>query len=339
MLTSLIKEKEVQERLERSFKFINELKGFSIPEKVEALPLTTNYTQVGTASDYLIRLLMIQGNRENTCFYPIVAEQSRELIQNYGDEELTKSYEEIIGKYHSFLGDMEKGSVWGMKELSELSLRLTHIDAIYRYWASRSFSIREREEIRKQLGNTASDEEIDGMLAWKIKTEVIPHIKEQLKGINGMDTIDIMHVGELFMKSKLSRVKKYAMLNPSFMDSMRFGGADADLVVDDYLIDIKTTKINEWKKSYWYQLIGYYFLSEDYGIDTGQCVAGKYFSHSCYRDYEVKRLGIYFSRHGVLRTFYSGWIESIPDYDDVKEWFFSCAQKYFNIGNGLPKKN
>ncbi len=81
--------------------------------------------------------------------------------------------------------------------------------------------------------------------------------------------------------------RKPLYLNPTFGESSTFvGGADADLIIDGTLIDIKTTKYLELKKEYLRQLIGYYILNlrED-------------------DPYNVRSLGIYFSRHGVLLTF------------------------------------
>ncbi|MGR3295986.1 MAG: hypothetical protein ACUZ8A_07155 [Candidatus Bathyanammoxibius sp.] len=76
-------------------------------------------------------------------------------------------------------------------------------------------------------------------------------------------------------------------LNPRFGESSVYiGGADADLVVDGTLIDIKTTKYLVFKREYLYQLIGYYLLNLREGDP-----------------YKIHSLGVYFSRHGLLFSF------------------------------------
>ena len=79
-------------------------------------------------------------------------------------------------------------------------------------------------------------------------------------------------------------------LNPTFGDgSVLVGGADADLILGDMLIDIKTVKDLKFGQEMYNQLIGYYILSK-----LGQ-VGGK-------SNFPISRLGIYFSRYGILHT-------------------------------------
>lgn len=71
-------------------------------------------------------------------------------------------------------------------------------------------------------------------------------------------------------------------LNPNFGSYSRLiGGADADLIVDSVLIDIKTKKSFSITQQDLWQLIGYLLLDRD-------------------DEYEIKELGIYMTRQGVL---------------------------------------
>ena len=74
------------------------------------------------------------------------------------------------------------------------------------------------------------------------------------------------------------------------------GGADADLIIDRILIDIKTTKSNSFTQDMYNQLLGYYALSTFRKDLDG-----------------ITELGIYFSRYGVLN------VVAAPDADAVKE--------------------
>jgi hypothetical protein len=60
-----------------------------------------------------------------------------------------------------------------------------------------------------------------------------------------------------------------AVLNPTFAGSMSVGGADADLIVNRTLIEVKTTKQARPDRDWIYQLVGYLLLDiEDrHGIE------------------------------------------------------------------------
>lgn len=71
------------------------------------------------------------------------------------------------------------------------------------------------------------------------------------------------------------------VLNPTFAGSLDVGGADADFIVDDCLIDVKATILPQIKADFLYQLAGYVLL--DYN-DT----------------YHITSVGIYMARQGML---------------------------------------
>ncbi len=82
-------------------------------------------------------------------------------------------------------------------------------------------------------------------------------------------------LGHLFSKPMIP--------NPSFTGSGDVGGADADLIVGNCLIDIKTTKSKRLSRTMAYQLVGYALLD--------------------YEDkYRIETLGFYLSRVPVLIT-------------------------------------
>ena len=71
------------------------------------------------------------------------------------------------------------------------------------------------------------------------------------------------------------------VLNPKFEGSLDVGGADADLLVDGKLIDIKSTKRLEIKNDWLWQLLGYVLLD--------------YSDH-----HRINGIGIYMARQGTL---------------------------------------
>lgn len=79
-----------------------------------------------------------------------------------------------------------------------------------------------------------------------------------------------------------------ALLNPTFDGSEWVGGADADLIVENCLIDIKTTKWPFWDAEWVYQVLGYVLLDWN-------------------NTYQIESVGIYFARQRFLLR----W--SLPD--------------------------
>jgi hypothetical protein len=97
---------------------------------------------------------------------------------------------------------------------------------------------------------------------------------------------------------------------------MLLGGADTDLITGDLLVDFKTTKRSEMQVSDLDQLLGYYLL-----------VRRQRRSNPSFP--EVKRLALYFCRHGFL------WVQDAttwtdhPQFLEIEEWFFKRAKEVF----------
>lgn len=78
------------------------------------------------------------------------------------------------------------------------------------------------------------------------------------------------------------------VLNPTFGRSADLGGADADLILDRLLLEVKASKAVTLRSAVVWQLVGYLLADTDdvLGID---------------------RVGLYFARHGLLWTFPVSW--------------------------------
>ena len=146
------------------------------------------------------------------------------------------------------------------------------------------------------------------------------YIKKNFEYVDKNDIKDLKNLISL-INQKEFKPNNNCILNPTFGNaSIMVGGADADLVIDEMLIDIKTTKIFQMKREYYDQLIGYYTLYRIDGIDG---MPG---------DDEIKKLGVYFSRYGYLHLYN---IEDIIDenkFPEFIEWFKDRAtQEYGRI--------
>lgn len=98
-------------------------------------------------------------------------------------------------------------------------------------------------------------------------------------------------------------------LNPSFgKGSKLVSGADCDIIFDNKLIDIKTTKSIRFTRNHWRQLIGYLTL-----IDFQN-------------KYNIKSAGIYFSRYGYYFTFNTNKIYKADNYNDYYNEFLDIAR-------------
>lgn len=84
------------------------------------------------------------------------------------------------------------------------------------------------------------------------------------------------------------RAERQLILNPRFAAAGRFGGADADVLLDDLLIEVKATRHLKLDGDYLQQLTGYLVLDRLGGTVGSQ--------------EPVRRLGVYYARHGVLQV-------------------------------------
>jgi len=115
-------------------------------------------------------------------------------------------------------------------------------------------------------------------------------IDENIGSVSREDVADLQKLVSIIDPEPF-RAKEICMLNPSFNEASKLvKGADADLLIDDVLIDIKTTKRLELARDDFNQLLGYYILFKIGGITDAPDAL------------EINRLGIYYSRHGVLCT-------------------------------------
>lgn len=115
-------------------------------------------------------------------------------------------------------------------------------------------------------------------------------IDENLQDIDEKDVEDLRSLISL-VDANLFKSSGVVVLNPIFgLASHRIGGADADLLIDDLLIDIKTKKELTLERVDFNQLLGYYTLYKIDGIDGTP------------PHHPVRRLGIYFSRYAYLHV-------------------------------------
>lgn len=108
--------------------------------------------------------------------------------------------------------------------------------------------------------------------------------------------------------------KKMIHLNPTFGEaSHAVGGADADMIVGDMLVELKASKQDKVRAEDLDQLLGYFLLTRR--------------AHRANRRFPViRRLSLYYARFAYLATFeVTTWTEH-PLFLETEEWFFDRAE-------------
>jgi hypothetical protein len=110
---------------------------------------------------------------------------------------------------------------------------------------------------------------------------------------------------------------KILHLNPTFGEASELvGGADTDLISGAMLVDFKTTKKNQIQPDHLDQLFGYLLLARHHR-QTDPTFP------------EIKRLSLYFCRHGHLWSAgVTTWTDH-PHFAEVEEWFLKRAKQMF----------
>jgi hypothetical protein len=247
---------------------------FYLKGDIKAHPLSSNYGIIGTAFDYILRLTIQHHNKEKKV-------HSNQWVANSSFKRLENSFFGVgqpafRKRYDRAKTNADKFLQNGKitKELLADTLYLAKLDLYFR----------------------------SGIIAPDMFKE---------------NPLDIKDLKKLFTTINISDFifKKRCFLNPTFgKGSLMVGGADADIILDDTLIDIKVTKHLKLEREYLNQIIGYYILSLIGGINN---------SH---KGTLIKKLGIYFARHGILWTISLSNLGTSKKFESFKTWF----TEYFN---------
>lgn len=148
---------------------------------------------------------------------------------------------------------------------------------------------------------------------------------EALTNLSDKDIEDLKNLYSIIDGNNF-KAKLACYLNPSFGYASRIvNNADADLIIDNKLIDIKTTKNLELKLEDVHQLVGYYILVLLGGIDCR--VDFRKTNHLNYVEEvsEITELCIYFSRHGFLYSMPISELISPESMLTLTKWFIKSA--------------
>lgn len=293
-LTSFLKDnKDVRERFRREF----QMPKLTVNKDLLAPPLTKRYCLIGTAFDYLLRFYIKHLNPDAITkewiaeclfkdpFSPIFKDANNiEMAQGQGIISFTFTETDLTIKVKRIIEQAKKAYLEYLSsgkiidELIESALLLAQLDYIYR-----------SKVIDKNIG--------------------IIH-KEDVTDLRNLISI---------IDSESFKAQGLCLLNPTFNEGSHLvGGADADLVIDDVIIDIKTTKKLELQRPHFDQLIGYYILYEISGIGDFKPKP------------KIKKIAIYFSRYAHLYILNLEEIIDKHNFPQFIHWFKDRAKSHFN---------
>ncbi|TSA44076.1 hypothetical protein D4R51_04575 [bacterium] len=286
-LTSFLTIKDVKEKFSQEFP----LPEFDLKKKILAPPLTRNFSLVGTAFDYLLRFYLERLNPRVITRTWVAENAPEEFLLLKGSlneinlkeslDKLSPNDRNLFKKIQGLIKKAKETHLEFLKtgrlsdKLIKSALLLAQLDIIYR----------------------------------------AGYIYANIGKVNPLDVKDLKKLLSL-INPKNFKVSKMCFLNPTFgMGSQLVGGADADLIIDGTLIDIKTTKLMRFNHKELNQLIGYYTLSKIGGVGNPP------------RKIPIEKLGIYYARYNMLYEFPLAEVINKKQFPDFIKWFQKRAEK------------
>jgi hypothetical protein len=173
-----------------------------------------------------------------------------------------------------------------------------------------------KERYKTYLQSGELTDELIGSAIQLARLEMVYRIgllSDYIDSVRSEDVQDLKKMMSLINADQF-KTKNVCILNPTFgIASKIVGGADADLIIDDTLIEIKTTINPKFERDYFNQLIGYLVLkricemkilvmSPDPEKPENILPNEEAYDFSSISDHKINKIGVYFSRYGVLQT-------------------------------------
>lgn len=238
-----------------------------------------SYALVGTAFDYCLRFCIAACNRELVAEQPWVAEMAVKLMEDE-EEDLPPglSLEQArkgVARARELYRDFLRTKVF-TRQLARAALYLAALDKAYRTGP---------------------------------ETVIVDYLRAPLR----YEVEDCMRLVRAVPREMIT-AKSRAALNPTFGEASKLvHGADADFVIDETLIDIKTTKYYQVTVTQLQQLVGYRMLLAACE-EGGSTVSGAP---------TITHGAIYFSRHAKMERFRYADIIDRLDFLKLSGWFIN----------------
>lgn len=274
-LRTFLNSKDVRARFSQEFPKPK----FGLKKEILAPPVTKHYGLVGTAFDYLMRFYIKQLN-------------PKAITRDW----VAESSIEAMGRMRFALGSQKYPIPIDDNLMKKADKMLTQAKKAY------SNYIQSGEMNDELIKCTILLAQLDTYFRAAI-------IGEDFGIIDEGDVIDLRRLVSV-VNPDAFKAKELCLLNPTFGEASELiGGADADLVIDNLLIDIKTTTQLEFKRDHFNELIGYYTLYKIGGVPDALAKP------------KIENLGIYYSRYEGLYIFPVASVISLSKFPSFIEWF------------------
>jgi len=263
---------------------------FGVKREILASPVTKHYSLVGTAFDYLMRFYIKWLNPEA-------------ITWKWVAENAIRVFAATIEGALCFDADSHETYI-ELDLMSENDRRLLKKFEDIIFVAKTNYS--EYLESRVMNDELIRSAILLAQLDFIVRAGIID---ENFGVIDDSDVTDLRKLISIINPDSF-KAKELCLLNPTFGKASKLiGGADADLVIDNLLIDIKTTAKLEFKRDHFNELIGYYTLYKIGGIPDAPV------------EPKMENLGIYYSRYGELYTFPVTSVIPLSKFPSFVEWF------------------
>jgi len=278
-MTDFLRRPEIQQKFRKEFR----IHRLGAKKELLAAPQTNRYSLIGTAFDYLLRFHI-----------------ERHVPKAEGSEWVSKKGLERLPLCATAVYYIDDG------EFVEAPAVKAGQSAFKRALAAYSEYMESGEITDRLLRGVIHLAKLDTVYRCGFVDE----------NMGGADRADVRDLRNLLGLVNLGdfRAKRLCLLNPGFAASKLVGGADADLVIDSMLVDVKTTKRFELSRETFNQLIGYMLLHEMGGFDGAKSKQ------------KITRLGVYFSRFGHLEAFDVKDIVNPETFPAFRQWFFDTVE-------------
>jgi guanylate kinase len=288
-LTPFLKRKQTKKLFSDTF----EKPKIKLEDEIRAPVLSSKYMLLGTAFDYLMKIHLKYHNSEaifENCTakkavqkmderstdeeYEKVKNSSNTSVNRLCDEEYKQAKDYFDFAIETYNLFLKSGKI--NEDLLRSSIYLAHLD---QYYYSRTRYIKNSQLI--------------------------------------IDPDDILELNNLIKAVDFSQFKaeSQCILSPRFNDASKLvGGAEADILIDNKLIDIKTTQKLSITRDMFNQIIAYYILGRIGGVSERK-INGK----------NVEQVGFYFARHGILCLFDVKKVINyriLPEYANMPNFYF-----------------
>lgn len=323
--TSFLTDKEVKEKFAQEF----QLPDFNLKKEMVAAPLTNHFILLGVAFDYLLRFYLKYLNPDAITTMWVAEKSMGSLFDKdkdnsfYKRNDVWKVIGRVVGKSRN--SDMSPYSFRDVNKILYIQrIKNGEVEQLTEYTGILKLAQKIIEEAKENYSSfLASGKLTDELIKSAIKLAQLEPIYRSGyldANIGVVDEKDVEDLRKLISSVNPENFKALSicLLNPTFGEASRMvRGGDADLLIDDTLIDIKTTKFLKFDRKMFNQLIGYYILYKIGGI--GELL----------HQPKIKKLGIYYSRFNKLYTFDVSDIMDENTLTNFTDWFKVKAKNIF----------